>query len=119
MSYKRSRKKYNSLTRLERERRRRQQKRQKFIGISVCVVLVALVVCAVIYGNKSLSVRNEQYKAQIEELNKQIEQQQAKSDELEEYRKYVQTKKFVEQIAKDKFGMLYPNEILLKPDNKK
>lgn len=118
MGYNRSRKKYNSLTRLERERRRKQQRRQRRIGVIVCVALVVLVVCAVLYGNKSLATKNDEYKVQIEELNRQIEEQQTRSDELEEYRKYVQTKKFVEKIAKDKFGMLYPDEMILKPTNK-
>ena len=37
--------------------------------------------------------------------------------ELEEYKKYVKTKKFVEEVAKNKFGLLYPDEILIKPDD--
>ena len=28
--------------------------------------------------------------------------------------KYVQTKKFAEEIAKDKFGLIYPDEIIFK-----
>ena len=30
--------------------------------------------------------------------------------------KYIKTKKFVEEVAKDKFGLLYPNEIMFKPE---
>ena len=35
-------------------------------------------------------------------------------DELNEYNKYIQTKKFVEEVAKDKFGLVYPDEIIFR-----
>lgn len=35
--------------------------------------------------------------------------------ELEEYRVYVQTKQYIEEIAKQKLGLVNPDEILLKP----
>ena len=44
-------------------------------------------------------------------------EQQQRQKELEEYKKYVKTKKFVEEVAKNKFGLLYPDEILIKPDD--
>ena len=47
----------------------------------------------------------------------QINEQQQRQKELEEYKKYVKTKKFVEEVAKNKFGLLYPDEILIKPDD--
>ena len=44
------------------------------------------------------------------EYRDKVKQQRQK--ELEEYKKYVKTKKFVEEVAKNKFGLLYPDEIL-------
>ena len=44
-------------------------------------------------------------------------EQQQRQKELEEYKKYVKTEKFVEEVAKNKFGLLYPDEILIKPDD--
>ena len=38
----------------------------------------------------------------------------SRTEELNEYKKYVQTKKFAEEIAKDKFGLIYPDEIIFK-----
>ena len=32
-------------------------------------------------------------------------------------KKYIQTKKFAEEVAKDKFGMIYPDELVFKPEN--
>ena len=36
---------------------------------------------------------------------------------LREYRVYVQTKQYIEKVAKEKLGLVNRNEILLKPSN--
>ena len=41
-----------------------------------------------------------------------------KDKELEEYRIYVQTKQYIEEVAKQKLGLVNPDEILLKPKKK-
>ena len=51
------------------------------------------------------------------QLQEQVEEQQNRSDEIDEYKKYIQTKKFAEEVAKDKFGMIYPDELVFKPEN--
>ena len=51
------------------------------------------------------------YKRQLQE---QVDEEKQRTEELNEYKKYVQTKKFAEEIAKDKFGLIYPDEIIFK-----
>jgi cell division protein FtsB len=68
------------------------------------------------YNKKSLEKKNAAYEATINQLQTEIEQQQSRADELEEYKKYIQTKKFVEEMAKDKFGLIYPDELVFKPE---
>lgn len=48
-------------------------------------------------------------------LKTRLSEEQKRTDELEERRKYVQTKKYVEEKAKE-YGYVYPNEIVLKPE---
>ena len=48
-------------------------------------------------------------------LVRQLEQEKTRADELEEYRVYVQTKQYIEEVAKQKLGLVKPDEILLKP----
>ena len=50
---------------------------------------------------------------------KQVEEEKNRSAELEEYRIYVQTKQYIEEVAKQKLGLVKPDEILLKPIPKK
>ena len=65
-----------------------------------------------------LEEKNADYQAQITELQSKIDDENKRSDELSEYEKYVKTKKFVEEIAKNKFGLIYPDELVFKPNNK-
>ena len=37
--------------------------------------------------------------------------------EIEEFRKYTQTKAYIEEVAKDKLGLVYEGEILFKEEN--
>ena len=52
--------------------------------------------------------------AQEEELIAQIEEEKARTEEIEELEAYVGTEEYVEQIAKDKLGLVYEDEIIFK-----
>lgn len=103
-------------TRREREQRLKRQKRSAVLGIVLAFALVMILGIAIWTGKKSLEKKNEAYEEQIASLQAQVEEQEKRSDELEEYKKYIQTKKFVEEMAKDKFGLIYPDEIVFKPE---
>ena len=49
-------------------------------------------------------------------MNAQILEEEERANEIEEYRKYTQTKGFVEEVAKDKLGLVYEGEILFKSE---
>ena len=42
--------------------------------------------------------------------------EQARSEEISAYEVYVKTDECIEQIARDRLGLAYPNEIILKPE---
>ena len=50
----------------------------------------------------------------LEQLKDQIAQEEARGEELENYSKYINTKQFVEQVAREKLGLVYPGEIIFK-----
>ena len=76
------------------------------------VVLMVLIVVSV----KSIELRQKQeaYAARIEQLQEQVEAENQRALEIEEYGKYTQTKKYVEEVAKDKLGLVYEDEIIFK-----
>lgn len=102
-------------SRREKEQRIKRQKRSAMIAMIVTFGLVLLIAISLWNGKISLENKKAEYDAQKESLLHQIEQEEQRREELEEYKKYVQTKKFVEEVAKDKFGLLYPEEKVFKP----
>lgn len=54
------------------------------------------------------------YDTQIASLGAQIEAEQARAEQIEEFGKYTQTKAYVEEVAKDKLGLVYEGEILFR-----
>ena len=97
-------------------RRKRKNKdrlgnRLAVIGISVVVLSLAVVVNV---KNTSMEKKVMEYQAK-EALTRQVENEKKRAAELEERRVYVQTKQYIEEVAKQKLGLVKPDEILLKP----
>ena len=46
----------------------------------------------------------------------ETEEEHERTRKLTDYEKYTKTDKFVEEIAKEKLGLLYENEILFRSD---
>ncbi|MGN0329440.1 MAG: septum formation initiator family protein [Lachnospira sp.] len=105
-------------TKREREQRRKRQRRSSAIGMILAFVVVLGLGVLLWNGKKSLAKKNDEYTAQIQELERQIDEENQRTEELDEYKKYIQTKKFVEEMAKDKFGLIYPDEIVFRSNNK-
>ena len=63
-----------------------------------------------------LQQKNESYRQQEEELLAQIAEEEERAEEIEELKKYVQTKKYVEEVAKERLGLVYEDEILFKAE---
>ena len=95
-----------------RKKRDRWGNRMAIMGITLVVASLAVVVYL-----KSTSMRKKELEYQIREetLEKQKAEEENRARELEEYRVYVQTKQYIEEIAKQKLGLVNPDEILLKP----
>lgn len=101
--------------RTRRRKKDRWSDRLAIIGITVVVLSLGVVV-----NLKSSSMRKKdlEYQAREEILEQQLAQEKNRANELEEYRIYVQTKQYIEEVAKQKLGLVKPDEILLKPSKK-
>lgn len=72
---------------------------------------------AAIYMNSvSLQKKIDAYDIRIQELQEEIDKETARAEKIEEFRKYTQTKGFVEEMAQDVLGLVYDGEILFKQE---
>lgn len=98
-------------------RRRRKSKLSPFTVFGV------LVLCCVLCGtliSKTISLKAEsaKYSEQILELKKEQKKLKDQKTEMEDYESYVKTKEYTEEVARDKLGLVYPNEIIFEPNDK-
>lgn len=94
--------------------RKRRQNRFSMFLVTLVVVMIMIVVAV-----KSVELRQkiDTVVAKEQQLNEQIAAEEDRAAEIEEYRKYTQTKGFMEEIAKDKLGLVYEGEIVFKEDH--
>ena len=93
---------------------RRSMKRGKRREFRLIAVTLAVLMLVVSFGTFKLKQKNTAYKQQEEELLEAIAEEEARTEELEELAVYVQTMKYVEEVAKEKLGLVYEDEILFK-----
>ena len=87
----------------------------KLSVLSICCVIVVLAVTLSV-ASISLHAKNQNYKTQEAELEKQLHAEEERADEIDELEEYVGTDEYVEDVAKDKLGLVYPNEILFEAE---
>lgn len=78
------------------------------------MALLAILIVVVVVGFNSVSLKEKEqkYAAREQELKEQIAQEENRAAELEEFATYTKTKKYAEEVAKDKLGLVYENEII-------
>lgn len=82
----------------------------------LAVIILMFVICfAVNRASERLEDKNAVYDKQIEVLNEQIAQQEQRKAELETRSIYVTTKQFIEEFAREKLGLVYEDELILRP----
>ena len=73
-------------------------------------LLIILVLAYTIFTLASQQKVLNKYSANSKELATKIEEQQAYNDELVAEKENVNSKEFIEQMAREKLDMYYPNE---------
>lgn len=92
----------------------RKKRLRKHIGSLAIAGVVVLMLAFVFAASVNVRIQNANKQERISQLKSQIEAENQRKEELEEYSKYVQTKKYAEEVAKDRLGLVYEDEIIFK-----
>lgn len=57
------------------------------------------------------------YETRAEALSQQLEEEQARTEEIKELKEYMQTDEYAEQAAREKLGLVKDNEIIFQEAN--
>ena len=79
----------------------------------ICAVLLILSGVLAVQTVR-LQSRQEKYQTKIDTLQGQIEEAEDYSAQLEDERIYVQTKQYIEEVAREKLGLVNEDELLIK-----
>ena len=92
------------------QKRKNKRKKITYVIIFLCFSFLVLRSCII---QCSLLVS---YNNRINKIEKQIEIEKNRKKEIEAYKQYTNTREYKESIARNKLGLAYPNEIILKPE---
>lgn len=92
--------------------------RQNRFGMLLVSLVVIMLLAVVAYKSRELVATRDEKFNRITELETQIEDEKKRSEEIAEQEKYMKTKKFVEDEAKSKFGLVYEDELIFKDESK-
>ena len=81
------------------------------IGLTLLIGFIASVVYI---DSREMRSQQQSYITREATLERQIEEEKQRTLLLTEKKKHTQTKQYVEEVAKDKLGLVYPDEVLLK-----
>ncbi len=94
-----------------RYKRRRVQNRA---GILLASIVVLILVTVVSIKSIGLLQKASELEAREASLQEQIEYETQRSDEIADFERYTETRKYIEDTAKEKLGLVYPGEIIFK-----
>lgn len=100
------------------ERRSRKSNRQSRAGLILVFVVVITIIIASAVRSVSLHHKSQELSVTQAQLEQQLEEESNRSEELAEREKYMKTKKYIEDEAKNKLGLVNEDEILIKPKEK-
>ncbi len=94
---------------------RKQERKKSHKGNILAVYIVVLLLFGVVMaGSHSLKLKDEEYKKCEAALQAEIDEQLLIQAELKAYDDYTHTRKYIEEVARTKLGLVYPDEIIFK-----
>ena len=83
-------------------------------GISLIVLVLLL---SLMVQSRDLKESLAGYETRAEALSQQLEEEQARTEEIKELKEYMQTDEYAEQAAREKLGLVKDIEIIFQEAN--
>lgn len=100
---------------MARKRRKKDRGSNRRGVICISTVVMVLLVLMFVQSN-TLKEKNTIYLAREDSIKGQIEAEKQRTKEIDDLKAYMNTKEYAEEVARDKLGLVYQDEILFKQD---
>ncbi len=100
------------------KRKKRNQKRiaNNYLGMLAIGFVAIVLLVGLFMQSQTLSNRLAVYDARAASLEEAIEDEKARTEEIDDLKEYMQTDEYMEEVARDKLGLVKDNEIVFKEE---
>jgi cell division protein FtsB len=92
------------------------KKKKRKNGLKIIAVAVLVLFAVITYSSVELQAEKRALEKREAELQDQLQTEQERSEELEDKKAYMQTIRYIEEIARKVLGLVYPDETILRPE---
>jgi cell division protein DivIC len=96
---------------------KKRRKKRKRSGLWALAAIAAVIVMVIVAGSYKLQKQLSADTKKEADLQAQYEEEQQRSQDIEEYAKYTKTRKYIEEVAKEKLGLVYEDETIFKDED--
>ena len=96
------------------------RKRKRVTGsleIIAVIIVIGMMAYIMMIKTNDLKVQQHEYTAKEQILLQQIEEENERTDVLNEKKKYVKTDQYIEEVAEDKLGLTKPGVVLFQEND--
>jgi cell division protein DivIC len=90
--------------------------RKSRTGIGIISFFVLIICGIVVYNKMSLEDQRDKAENQITKLEKQLDEEKEREADIKKQEAYRQTPRYIEDVARDKLGLVYEDEIIFKAE---
>lgn len=101
-------------TRKQKEKRIKANRRNKKIVLITAFAVVGLLAVIFATAGTRLTAQRSANEAKSEEIEKQIETEKQRGEELDTKKEYMKSREYIEKVAKEALGLVYPDEVIFK-----
>ena len=94
----------------------KQTSRNDHLSMFLAGLVVVILMIAVSVNGMSLNRRLGENRKRAVQLKKEIQTEEQRAADIEEYRRYTSTDAYIEEIAREKLGLIYEGETVFKED---
>lgn len=95
----------------------RQKKSFNLMTPLILIAAVAVIAFSINLSSTDLREQEQIYLEREADLQEQIKAEQKRTEELEQQKKHVGMKQYIEEVARDRLGLIDPDEVLIKEND--
>ncbi len=99
------------MVRSEKERAIRNRRRNR-VSMAAIGLVVSMLLAVLVFQGNSLQNQLERYDEEEAALKEKIEEEKARTEEIDELKEYMKTDEYAEEVAREKLGLVKDNEIV-------